>query len=235
VPVYRLPREFIFPSPELAEPDGLLAIGGDLSIQRLIRAYCLGIFPWYDTNSPILWWSPDPRFVLFPEELHVSRSLRQTIKKEPYRITFDLDFLQVIESCATLHGDTKGATWITSEMIEAYMRLHRAGYAHSVESWSEDGTLAGGLYGVCIGTIFFGESMFARQKDASKVAFVTLVETLRQQGCSLIDCQIQTDHLNRFGARHIPRKQFLAILHQGIQKTTCKGPWHSLKTEAATT
>lgn len=225
MPVYRLSRDLIFPPPALAEPDGLLAVGGDLSVKRLLLAYSMGIFPWYSDDSPILWWSPDPRLVLFPAELHVSRSLRQTIRKGLYRITFDTVFEQVIRACAERHEDTKGATWLTEEMIEAYVRLHRAGFAHSVESWTEDGALAGGVYGVGLGSVFFGESMFARRSDASKVAFVTLVGRLGHDGCSMIDCQMTTRHLQRFGACEIPRERFLQLLQQGTQLPTRTGSW----------
>lgn len=225
MPVYRLSRDLIFPPPALAEPDGLLAVGGDLSVKRLLLAYSMGIFPWYSDDSPILWWSPDPRLVLFPAELHVSRSLRQTIRKGLYRITFDSAFEQVIRVCAERHEDTKGTTWLTEEMIEAYVRLHRAGFAHSVESWTEDGELAGGVYGVGLGSVFFGESMFARRSDASKVAFVTLVERLKHDGCLMIDCQMTTRHLQRFGAREIPRERFLQLLQQGTQQPTRTGSW----------
>lgn len=227
MPVFRLSRDLIFPPPALSEPDGLLAVGGDLSVKRLLLAYSMGIFPWYSDDAPILWWSPDPRLVLFPAELHVPRSLRQTIRKEQFRVTFDTAFERVIRACAERHEDTKGDTWITDEMIDAYLRLHRAGYAHSVESWSADGSLAGGLYGVSLGSVFFGESMFARVSDASKVAFVTLVERVRQEGCSMIDCQMTTHHLQRFGAREIPREVFLHILDEGLKNPTRSGSWNT--------
>lgn len=227
MPVYRLPRDLVFPPPELSEPDGLLAVGGDLSVKRLLLAYSMGIFPWYSDESPILWWSPDPRLVLFPSELHVSRSLRQTLRKGIYRVTFDSAFERVIRACAERHENTKGDTWITNAMIEAYLRLHRAGYAHSVESWTADGELAGGLYGVSLGTVFFGESMFAKKSDASKVAFVTLVDRLCRQSCSVIDCQMTTHHLQRFGAREISRKDFLQLLHEGVAMPMRGGSWAS--------
>lgn len=227
MPVFRLSRDLIFPPPALSEPDGLLAVGGDLSVKRLLLAYSMGIFPWYSDDAPILWWSPDPRLVLFPAELHVPRSLRQTIRKEQFRVTFDTAFERVIRACAERHEDTKGDTWITDEMIDAYLRLHRAGYAHSVESWSADGSLAGGLYGVSLGSVFFGESMFARVSDASKVAFVTLVERVRQEGCLMIDCQMTTHHLQRFGAREIPREVFLHILDEGLKNPTRSGSWNT--------
>jgi leucyl/phenylalanyl-tRNA--protein transferase len=227
MPVFRLSRDLIFPSPELSEPDGLLAVGGDLSVKRLLLAYTMGIFPWYSDEAPILWWSPDPRLVLFPAELHVSRSLRQSIRKGQFRITFDTAFEQVIRACAGRHETDKGETWITVGMIDAYIRLHHAGYAHSVESWASDGALAGGVYGVSLGSVFFGESMFARTSDASKVAFVALVEALKLGGCSVIDCQMTTHHLQRFGAREISREAFLQLLDEGLQRPTRTGRWHA--------
>lgn len=228
MPVFRLTHDLIFPPPGLAEPDGLLAVGGDLSINRLLLAYSMGIFPWYSGDSPILWWSPDPRTVLFPAELHVSRTLRQTMRKSLYRVTFDTEFERVVRACADRHEDTKGGTWITEEMVHAYIDLHHAGYAHSVESWTSYGELAGGLYGVSLGTVFFGESMFAVKSDASKVAFATLAEMLQRMGCSMIDCQMTTHHLQRFGAREISREVFLLRLQQGMQQTTRAGSWSYL-------
>ena len=211
MPVYGLTEELIFPPPELAEPDGLLAVGGDLSVERLRLAYSMGIFPWYTSDSPILWWSTDPRLVLFPDELRVSRSLRQTMRRDIYTITFDSDFRGVISACARAERPGQEGTWITPEMKEAYIALHAQGAAHSVEAW-QGGRLAGGLYGVSLGRVFFGESMFALEPDASKAAFVRLVESLGQWGYALIDCQQSTEHLRRFGAREIARRDFLAIL-----------------------
>ncbi len=208
----------------MAEPDGLLAVGGDLGIKRLLIAYSMGIFPWYPEGSPILWWSPDPRLVLFPDELKISRSLRRTLRKGSFMVTMDTAFEQVIRSCAELHRTGKGGTWITDDMVRAYIRLHKAGQAHSVESWA-DGKLSGGLYGVSVGSVFFGESMFARKSDASKAAFAFLVERLRQWGCTVIDCQVTTSHLRRLGAREIPRREFLALLEEGINQPTRKGSW----------
>ncbi|MGD8576771.1 MAG: leucyl/phenylalanyl-tRNA--protein transferase [Thiohalophilus sp.] len=203
-----------FPDVELAlrDPDGLLAIGGDLSTSRLLTAYRHGIFPWYSDGQPILWWSPDPRSVLFPEELKISRSLRKTLKKGAFHITFDQAFTDVMQCCASPRDDGLG-TWITKEMRAAYEQLHESGHAHSVEAWY-DNKLAGGLYGVALGRVFFGESMFARMTDASKVAFVTLVAHLRQWNFQLIDCQVETGHLNSLGARPIPRHRFTQYLDQ---------------------
>ena len=203
-----------FPDVELAmrEPDGLLAVGGALSTEWLLQAYCRGIFPWYGPGQPILWWAPDPRLVLFPEQLHVSRSLAKVIRKGRYALTLDTAFSEVVTACAAPRSGQSG-TWITAEMREAYVRLHHDGYAHSVECWYE-GRLAGGLYGVAIGSVFFGESMFTRATDASKVAFVALVRQLSRWGFGLIDCQVRTDHLASLGAADIPRQAFTAILER---------------------
>ena len=215
LPVFQLPDELVFPPPWLAEPEGLLAVGGDLSVERLLLAYRMGIFPWYTEGMPILWWSTDPRLVLFPQELKVSRSLRQTIKKSFFDITFDRDFPAAIKACAETQRHGQEGTWITPEMMEAYIALHKAGHAHSVESW-QDGKLVGGLYGVSLGRVFFGESMFALVSDASKVAFVSLVKRLRESGYALIDCQQTTAHLMSFGAREIPRQEFLELLNKSV-------------------
>ena len=211
--VYRLTKELVFPPPELADDDGLLAIGGDLSVNRLILAYSMGIFPWYSDNDPILWWSPDPRLVLIPSELKVSRTLRQTINKGIYRVTTNTAFEDVIRNCATIRRKGQGGTWITDDMIKAYVRLHKAGYAHSVESWADD-ELAGGFYGVMMGKAFFGESMFAKKTDASKVAFAAYAANLAEKGFELIDCQVSTEHMKRFGAKEIPRAEFLKLLQK---------------------
>jgi leucyl/phenylalanyl-tRNA--protein transferase len=200
--------ELTFPPLEkaLSEPNGLLAAGGDLSAERLVAAYRHGCFPWYEDGQPILWWSPNPRTVLFPAELHVSRSLRKLLRQQRYRVTFDQDFAAVIEACAGPRSYADG-TWITSNMQAAYRELHAQGFAHSVEVWDGD-TLIGGLYGLAMGQLFFGESMFSRADNASKVGFATLVEHLREAGFVLIDCQMPTDHLHSLGARAIPRTEF---------------------------
>jgi leucyl/phenylalanyl-tRNA--protein transferase len=225
MPVFRLPNEIVFPSPELAEEDGLLAVGGDLSVERLLLAYSMGIFPWYSGGSPILWWSPDPRLVLFPEELKISRSLRQTMKKGTFRVTFDAAFEEVMRGCAESPRKDGQGTWITAEMIKAYRRLHEKGAAHSVESWAA-GRLAGGLYGVALGGVFFGESMFSRRSDASKVALVSLVEHLTEFGFRIIDCQMTTAHLVSFGAREIPRAEFLKRMKDALKIRVPEGKWN---------
>ncbi len=224
MPIFRLTKSLVFPPAHYAEPDGLLAIGGDLSIERLLLAYQLGIFPWYSHNTPILWWSPDPRLVLFPGELKISTSLHRVIRKGVFQITADCAFRAVMEHCASTPRKSGEGTWIVPEMIEAYCALHKAGFAHSVESWRE-GRLVGGLYGVAIGQVFFGESMFALESDASKTAFAHLVSMLRQWDFALIDCQVTTDHLQRFGAREIPRKDFLLLLKRALESHSPGGAW----------
>ncbi len=215
--VFLLSEALRFPRPELADSDGLLAVGGDLSPERLLLAYQMGIFPWYANDTPILWWSPDPRLVLFPDELRVSKSLQRVIAKGRFTVTVDHAFRRVVEYCATVPRATGEGTWLVPEMIEAYYRLHRLGHAHSVESWHE-GELVGGLYGVALGTTFFGESMFTRKTDASKVALVHLAGLLRARRFDLIDCQVTTHHLQTMGAREIPRAEFLARLTRGLAR-----------------
>jgi leucyl/phenylalanyl-tRNA--protein transferase len=211
VPIYQLTDELLFPHPSLSDPIGIVAIGGDLSPQRLLLAYAHGIFPWYQEPSPILWWSPDPRLVLFPGEIKISRSLERVIKKQLFTVTIDRAFGEVIRACA----QTRDETWITTDMIEAYEALHKLGYAHSFESWHE-GRLVGGLYGVALGRAFFGESMFSIKSDASKVALVRLAQHLARLGFDFIDCQTTTQHLKRFGAKEIPRKEFLERLSKAL-------------------
>jgi leucyl/phenylalanyl-tRNA--protein transferase len=224
MPVYLLSEDLVFPSPRLAPEEGLLAVGGDLSQERLLLAYQMGIFPWYSKYEPILWWSPDPRLVLYPAELRVSRSLQKTIRKSLFKVTMDRNFEAVIRACAQSRTRADEGTWIVDEMIDAYCMLHEAGLAHSVEAW-QDRKLAGGLYGVSLGKCFYGESMFTRITNASKVAFVALVEHLRALSFNLIDCQITTAHLLRFGAREIPRARFLDELKRSLNSPTLKGKW----------
>jgi leucyl/phenylalanyl-tRNA---protein transferase len=210
MPIFPLDASIIFPDPSLAEPDGLLAIGGDLSPVRLIEAYRNGIFPWFEGEVP-LWWSPDPRFVLLPASLKVSDSMKAVIRKQYFTFSRNSAFAEVIASCKSIHRPGQAGTWITEGMQQAYQRLHEMGYALSAEAW-HDGELAGGLYGVRIGRIFFGESMFAREANASKFAFISLVRELQSEGIVLIDCQVHTAHLASFGAKMIPRKLYLNYL-----------------------
>lgn len=219
------PRCAVFPDAELAldDPDGLLAIGGDLSPERLLQAYRHGIFPWYSEEQPILWWTPNPRAVLFPERLSVSRSLRKALRRGSFRVTLDTAFPEVVTACAAPRGGDPG-TWITPQMDAAYRRLHALGFAHSVESWEGD-ELVGGLYGVALGRMFFGESMFSRRTDASKVAFVHLVRQLEAWGFPLVDCQVASDHLASLGAEEIPRREFTALLDRYCEQPGVPLPW----------
>ncbi len=207
----------------LDAPNGLLAAGGDLRPQRLLDAYAHGIFPWFNPGEPILWWSPDPRMVLFPDELRITRSLRKVLRNRAYEVRLDTAFTEVMQGCAQRRAG-QGGTWITPQMIEAYTRLHQLGFAHSAETWI-DGELAGGLYGVAIGHMFYGESMFTRVTDASKIAFVHLVWQLRRWGFGLIDCQMKTAHLASLGAREIPRAEFIRRLQELIKSERPPGTW----------
>lgn len=224
MPIYALPDEHIFPDPEHADDSGLIAVGGDLHPMRLLRGYAVGIFPWYSEGQPILWHSPDPRFVLEPSALHVGRTLRQSIRKRPYRLSIDEAFGDVIECCSAVYRPGQEGTWITRAMVDGYSRLHQLGFAHSVEAWDDD-ELVGGLYGVSLGSLFFGESMFAVAPDASKIAFVALVRQLRAWGFGLVDSQVRTEHLARFGARDIDRSDYLALLRGGLRDATRQGRW----------
>lgn len=221
-----LPQEPVFPPLEtaLAEPNGLLAAGGDLSPHRLLAAYSRGIFPWYSKGEPILWWSPDPRMVLLPDEIRISRSLAKTLRHKPYEVRLDTAFTAVMEACAATPRDGQAGTWITREMRTAYERLHALGFAHSVETWIDD-RLAGGLYGVAIGRAFFGESMFSHVTDASKIALAHLGVQLRHLGFGIIDCQMETAHLASLGARPIPRAQFRALLDRLVVDNVVPGRW----------
>jgi leucyl/phenylalanyl-tRNA--protein transferase len=224
VPVFRLDDRLVFPPAHLADDSGLLAIGGDLRPERLLLAYSHGIFPWYERGQPILWHSPDPRMVLLADRLRVPRSLAKAVRKAPFRLTLDTAFADVIEGCASTKRPGQRGTWITPAMRKAYTDLHRRGVAHSVEAWRGD-TLVGGVYGVCLGAVFFGESMFTRVPDASKLAFVALVRQLVRWGITLVDCQVHTEHLSRFGAEEWPRREFLAALEQALARPTRPGPW----------
>ena len=227
MPVYKLiPELSLFPPTEEAEEDGLLAIGVDLTKDRLLAAYSKGIFPWYEIGQPILWWSPDPRLVLIPEELKISRSLRKVLRKQKFEIRVDSSFQQVIKACADVRKRQDEGTWIIPEMQQAYTDLHEEGFAHSIESWL-DGKLAGGLYGISLGQCFFGESMFSTRNDSSKVALVALVDFSIQVGIKMIDCQMTTAHLLSLGAREIKRKVFLKKLKKCLEQPTLKGNWNS--------
>ena len=222
--IYRLPDEHVFPPPDEAEPDGLLAVGGDLTPERLLLAYSQGIFPWPHEGWPMLWFSPDPRMVLPISELHIQRSLRQAIRKQRFEVRLDTAFAGVMQGCKTAPRAGQAGTWITRGMQKAYGKLHELGFAHSAEAWM-DGQLVGGLYGVSLGRAFFGESMFARVDDASKVAFATLARQLERWGFHFIDAQVHTQHLERFGARLIPRAEYLEKLEQALQHPARRGPW----------
>jgi leucyl/phenylalanyl-tRNA--protein transferase len=229
-----LPPEPVFPPVEsaLTEPNGLLAAGGDLSPARLLAAYRQGIFPWYSAGEPILWWSPDPRMVLFPAELKISRSLAKALRNKPYEVTLDTAFGKVMAACAGTVRDGQNGTWITAEMQAAYGRLHELGYAHSVEVWME-GKLVGGLYGMALGQAFYGESMFSWQTDASKFALAHLCIHLQRRGFGIIDCQMETAHLASLGARPIPRSEFAALLRRLAMADLSPGRWPADAVRAA--
>jgi leucyl/phenylalanyl-tRNA---protein transferase len=232
--------DFAFPDPGTADKYGVVCSGGNLSPGLLLSAYRRGIFPWFSEDEPILWWSPDPRFVLFPEELHVSGTMRKILRKRPYELRLDGSFPAVIRACSASPRPGQSGTWITDDMIEAYGELHRLGYAHSAEAWlrpspDAEPELVGGLYGVALGSIFFGESMFSRLPDASKAAFIPLVWRLREEGFTLIDSQVYTDHLAGLGAREIPRIEYLRLLANRLANEkavgaapTRKGDWSKL-------
>ncbi len=214
MPLFALNNELVFPHVHLAEPDGLLAIGGDLSPERLLIAYRNGIFPWYEGDH-ILWWSPEPRFVLFPDELKVSKSMQQLIKKKAFQFTTNKAFSEVISNCKTISRRGQESTWITDEVKKAYIHLHKLGYAHSAEAWH--GTdLVGGLYGIRLGKVFFGESMFSKESNASKYAFIKYVQALTLEKVKIIDCQVYTEHLESLGARMIERDRFITLLREYI-------------------
>mgnify|MGYP002619683404 CR=1 FL=1 len=224
MPVFRLSEELSFPPPALAAEGGLLAVGGDLRLERILLAYRNGIFPWYSEGRPLLWWCPAPRLVLFPRELRVWRSLAKVLRREPYRITLDTDFRGVIRACAEMPRAGQDGTWITKDLEQAFIELHARGVAHSVEAWDGD-ELVGGLYGLAIGRTFFGESMFARRPDASKVAFVRLVRQLEAWDFDVVDCQVVTEHLVRFGARELELELFLDLLAYSVERPAVPGPW----------
>ena len=210
MPLFFINKELVFPPVELAEPDGLLAVGGDLSTERLILAYRSGIFPWYEGDH-ILWWCPDPRFVLFPNELVVSKSMKSVIRKNTFTFTINQAFTEVITNCKRIARKDQNSTWITDEVRNAYIQLHKKGIAHSAEAW-QNGKLVGGLYGVRLGNVFFGESMFSHVSNASKFAFISYVQQLLKEDVKLIDCQVYTEHLESLGARMISRKEFIELI-----------------------
>lgn len=224
MPVFKLPKDIVFPLPDFAEPSGLLAVGGDLSIPRLLAAYKAGIFPWYSEDEPILWWAPSPRLVLFPDEFHLSRRLARTLKKKYFSITANSAFEQVIKKCASVRRQTVEGTWIVPNMQKAYCRLHELGFARSIECW-QDEKLVGGLYGVAMGKVFFGESMFSIKKDASKIALATLIHHADDFDLKMIDCQITTPHLLNFGAREILGSHFRTLLKRYIISEKAPKKW----------
>jgi leucyl/phenylalanyl-tRNA--protein transferase len=217
-----------FPPVHYADEHGILAFGGDLSVDRLLLAYQSGIFPWYSEEDPtIMWWAPDPRFVLYPGKLKVSKSMRQVLRKGQFEVTFDQRFREVMVACQQIKREGQYGTWITEEMLNGYCQLHEQGFAHSVEVWQQ-GELVGGLYGISLGQCFFGESMFAKASNASKTGFITLVQKLKQLGIKLIDCQVHTNHLESLGAEEIPREQYMYLLSQHLQQPTYRGNWQAL-------
>ncbi len=224
MPLFRLSEKLEFPPAWLARSDGLLCIGGDLSSKRLVLAYEKGIFPWFSKNEPLLWWSPDPRLVIFPGNIHISKSLKKKIKRSPFDIKIDNAFEKTIRSCVIVRKERDEGTWIIPEMVAAYTKLHYLGYAHSIEAWS-DNRLVGGLYGVCLGGSFFGESMFSFESDASKIALVALANFLKKNNFDLIDCQVTTQHLLDMGAVEIPRDTFLYILQQSVKRVDIDNIW----------
>lgn len=225
MPVYRLTDRLAFPPPEGADPNGIVAVGGDVRPERLLLAYSLGIFPWpHEEDDPLLWFSPDPRFVLSLDRVQVGRSLKKVIRRGTYEVRFDTRFREVMEACAHTKRPNQRGTWITRELVKGYVGLHQLGFAHSIEAFDGE-ALVGGLYGVSLGRAFFGESMFATSPDASKVAFVTLLGHLKSWGFDFVDCQVHTDHLERFGAEEWPREVYLDVLRDAVATPTRRGAW----------
>ncbi|MBX2843218.1 MAG: leucyl/phenylalanyl-tRNA--protein transferase [Flammeovirgaceae bacterium] len=228
MPVFELDRnENYFPPAYLADSSGLLAIGGDLSPERLLTAYEMGIFPWFNPNEPILWWSPNPRFVLFPENVKVSKSMRQILRSGKFKVTFDQNFLGVIKGCQEMYRPGQKGTWISQEIINSYYELHKIGFIHSVEVWLDE-ELVGGLYGGCFGKCFFGESMFAKVSNTSKIGFILLAKNLEAHGFEFIDCQVYTRHLESLGANMIPRLDFLKSVETNSRLPLYKGNWNDI-------
>jgi len=222
---YWLNEKLVFPPVSEADRHGVLALGGDLSAERLLLAYSSGIFPWYSADEPIVWYSPNPRFVLFPEKIKISKSMKQILKQGKFRVSLDTNFRSVMQNCQQAKRQGQEGTWITEDMLNAYCTLHESGYAHSVEVWQED-VLVGGLYGVSLGRVFFGESMFAHVSNASKVGFITLVGALVARDFELVDSQVYTAHLESLGAESIPRKQYIQLLKKGLSASeTIQNKW----------
>jgi leucyl/phenylalanyl-tRNA--protein transferase len=219
--------DFPFPPPGSASPEGVMAVGGNLSPGMLLSAYRRGIFPWFSGADPVLWWSPDPRCVLFPSEVHVSRSMGKLLRRGLFSVTLDARFEEVIRSCRNAARPGAPGTWITPAMLGAYLELHRLGYAHSIEAWAE-GELAGGMYGVSLGSLFFGESMFSKRSNGSKAALILFAREMASLGLDLLDCQVYSPHLGTLGARVIPRREFLRLLRRGMERSTRRGPWAGL-------
>ncbi len=225
MPVYFLQDDALaFPHPELSTEEGILAVGGDFSAKRLLLAYQYGIFPWSDPSEPIIWWCPDPRFVLLPKDLKIAKSMRSYFNQKKFEVTIDQAFESVMQNCADVKRNRQSGTWISEQMIQGYTRLHDLGFAHSVEVW-KSGNLVGGLYGIALGKVFFGESMFTLESNASKFGFISLVRFLEKHDFQLIDCQQQTPHLGSLGAKTIPRKDFLDILERNDLSKTLRGNW----------
>mgnify|MGYP000896960838 FL=1 len=223
LPIYLLNEKLSFPPVEGAE-DGIVAIGGDLSSERLLLAYQSGIFPWYSEEEPIIWHSPNPRFILMLDNLHISKSMQRVLNGNKFSVTFDTDFSFIINRCALIERKEQDGTWITNEMIDAFIELHKSGYAHSVEVWYDD-KIVGGLYGVSLGKVFFAESMFHTESNASKFALIKLVELLKQKEFHFLDAQVHTTHVESLGAKNIPRKQFIELLQQGLKYENWIGKW----------
>lgn len=227
MPIYLLNEKLIFPNPENSDSSGLIAVGGDLSIERLLLAYRKGIFPWYSEGDPILWFSPDPRLIFYPSQFTPSKSLQKVIKTSKFDVKFDQSFETIIKNCAEVNRIGQTGTWITEGMIDSYIKLHEEGYAHSVETYFES-ELVGGLYGVSLGGAFFGESMFHKVSNASKVAFYYLMKKCKKWNFDFIDSQVSTDHMKAMGAKEISRTEFLKILSKTLDKETKKGKWNHL-------
>jgi leucyl/phenylalanyl-tRNA---protein transferase len=226
MPIYFLGEELEFPSPELANADGVIAVGGDLSPQRLLNAYASGIFPWYNEGDPLVWWSPDPRSIITPGDIHISRTMKKLMERNAFQLTYDKRFEDVIENCSAPRK-TQAGTWITQDIKDAYSQLHELGFAHSVEVWKDE-KLVGGLYGVSLGKCFFGESMFSISPNSSKYALITFTQKIFKLGFLMVDCQVPNPHLTRLGARGIPRKEFLELLERGLKFQSTIGKWEFL-------